>query len=132
MKARYLVAAIAFFCSLGAAPRAWSYKLLYKEQLYDLNHQQLYMYPEDYAANIAWLERALAADFANPLYAFAEIENEREWEFYRNLFWMHLNLHMVDQYLGWAAGYVKFDARFFNYPWKEDNLESLRRAESLF
>jgi len=117
---------------VSATSPVWGYKLLFKEQLYDLNHEQLYMYPEDYAANIAWLERALDADFANPLYAFAEIENEREWEFYRYLFWMHLNLQMVDQYLSWAAGYMKFNARFFNYPWKEDNLASLERAESLF
>jgi hypothetical protein len=132
MKARRLATVFAVVCALLATPSVWGYKLLFKEQLYEMNHQQLYMYPEDYAANIAWLERALSADFANPLYAFAEIENEREWEYYRSLFWVHLNLHIVDQYLGWAAGYMKFDARFFNYPWKEDNLASLERAESLF
>jgi hypothetical protein len=114
------------------AVEAQAYRLIYKEQLYELNHQQLSMYPEDYAANIAWLERALDADFANPLYALAEIETPREWEYYRNLFWMHLNLHLVDQYLGWAAGYMKFDAYFYNHPWREDNLESLLRAENLF
>lgn len=114
------------------AVEAQAYRLIYKEQLYELNHQQLSMYPEDYAANIAWLERALDADFANPLYALAEIETPREWEYYRNLFWMHLNLHLVDQYLGWAAGYMKFDAYFYNQPWREDNLESLLRAENLF
>ncbi len=111
---------------------AFSYRLIYKEQLYELNHQQLYMYPEDYAANIAWLEVALDADFANPLYALAEIETPQDWEYYRALFWMHLNLHMVNQYLGWARGYVKFEARFFNYPWIDENLEAFERAESLF
>ena len=111
---------------------AFGYRLLYKEQLYQMNHQQLYMYPEDYAANIAWLEFALDADFANPLYALAEIETPQHWEFYRALFWVHLNLHMVNQYLGWARGYVKFDARFYNYPWREENLEAFERADSLF
>ncbi|MFW5788469.1 MAG: hypothetical protein ACOCW3_00895, partial [Spirochaetota bacterium] len=65
------------------AVESQAYRLIYKEQLYELNHEQLYMYPEDYAANIAWLERALDADFANPLYALAEIETPREWEYYR-------------------------------------------------
>jgi hypothetical protein len=114
------------------AVEAQAYRLIYKEQLYELNHQQLYMYPEDYAANIAWLEVALEADFANPLYAFAEVETPREHEYYRALFWMHLNLHLVNQYLGWGSEYMKFDAFYYNYPWREDNLESLLRAESLF
>lgn len=114
------------------AGEAFAYRLIYKEQLYELNHQQLYRYPEDYAANIAWLEAALSADFANPLYAFARVRNPHEWEYYRYLFWMHLNLHLVDQYLGWASKYVKFDAFFFNEPWKEENLASLERADGLF
>ncbi|MFW5688861.1 MAG: hypothetical protein ACOC1U_04740 [Spirochaetota bacterium] len=123
-----LVLVLAVVC----ANQASAYRLIYKEQLYELNHQQLYMYPEDYAENIRWLELALEADFANPLYALAEIETPREWEYYRALFWMHLNLHLVNQYLGWASDYLKFDAYFFNAPWREDNLESLLRAENLF
>jgi hypothetical protein len=119
-------------CLLLVATSAFSYRLLYKEQLYELNHQQLYMRSEDYAENIRWLELSLRADFANPLYALAEIRNEREWEYYRDLFWMQLNLHLVEQYLGWASDYMKFEAYFYNYPWREDNLESLLRAESLF
>lgn len=114
------------------ATSGFGYRLLYKEQLYDLNHQQLYMYPEDYAANIHWLETSLDAAFANPLYALAVIDTPREWEYYSYLFQMQLNLHLVEQYLGWASGYMKFEAYFYNYPWKEDNLESLLRAESLF
>ena len=118
--------------SLFFSASAFGYRLIYKEQIYDLNHQRLSMYPEDYAANIAWLEVALSANFANPLYAFARVENREQHEYYRYLFWMHLNLHLTDQYLGWAAGYVKFDAFYFNYPWREDNIQSLKRAESLF
>jgi hypothetical protein len=127
--ARILALLVVF---LVAAGRSDAYRLIYKEQLYDLNHQQLYRYPEDFAENIRWLELALDADFANPLYALAKVETPREWEYYRSLFRMHLHLHLVDQYLGWATGYMKFDAYFFNQPWREDNLESLLRAESLF
>ncbi|TFH05351.1 MAG: hypothetical protein E4H09_02150 [Spirochaetales bacterium] len=129
---RFLVAAV-LVVIFGAAPEsAHAYRLTYKEQIYDLVHQQLSMRPENYAENIGWLELALKADFANPLYARAEIANAREWELYRDLFWMHLNLALVDQYLGWASDYFKFVAYFYNYPWRDDNLESLVRAESLF
>lgn len=109
-----------------------AYRLIYKEQLYPLVHEQLYMYPEDFAENIRWLELALDADFANPLYALAVIETPTEHEYYRELFWMHLNLRMVQQYLAWGSKYMKSDAFYFNYPWREDNLESLKRAEELF
>jgi hypothetical protein len=117
---------------LFTATTAFSYRLLYKEQLYDLNHQQLYMRPENFAENIGWLELSLQADFANPLYALAEISTPREWEYYRYLFNMQLNLHLVEQYLGWAGDYMKFEAYFYNYPWRDDNLDSLIRAENLF
>ncbi len=127
---RRTIGVVALLVMLGSP--AFSYRLIYKEQIYPLLHHQLYRYPEDYAENIRWLELAMRADFANPLYAIARISNEREWELYRNLFRMHLNLHFVDQYLGWAAGYMKFDARFYNYPWRDQNLESLERAENLF
>jgi hypothetical protein len=126
--ARLLLVGVLLF----VAGTVHSYRLIYKEQLYELNHQQLYMRPENYAENIRWLEQALEADFANPLYALAEIKNAREWEYYRDLFWMQLNLHLVNQYLGWASDYMKFEAYFYNYPWREDNLDSLIRADSLF
>lgn len=90
------------------------------------------MYPLDIAENIYWLEEALRADFANPLYALARIENTREWEKYRALFTMHINLKLIDLYLLWGSKYMKFEAYFYNYPWKEQNLESLKKAETLF
>ncbi len=108
------------------------YRLLYREQLYELYHQHFYQYPERIAENIYWLERALRADFANPLYALAVIEDETEWELYRNLFTLHINLKLIEQYLLWGSKYNKFNAFFYNYPWKRQNLESLEKAETLF
>ena len=109
----------------------FGYRLIYREQLYELHHQQLYNYPLDIAENIHWLETALRADFANPLYALARIENEREWAKYRELFTLHLNLKLSELYLRWARGYYKFDAYFYNYPWKQQNLDSLEKSERL-
>jgi hypothetical protein len=117
-----------FFCSVSA----FSYTILYAEQFYRLFHKQLYQYPENISGNIWYLEKALRADFANPLYALAEIQNKEEWKRYRNLFKMHVSLLLIDQYLAWAQKYNKREAYFYNYPWKEDNLESLEKAEKLF
>jgi hypothetical protein len=109
----------------------FSYRLIYREQLYELHHRQLYNYPLDIAENIHWLELALRADFANPLNALARIENDTEWDKYRPLFTMHLNIKLTELYLLWATGYYKFDAYFYNYPWKDQNLESLEKSELL-
>lgn len=110
----------------------WSYRLTYREQLYRLYHRQFYDTPERIAENVYWLEQALRSDFANPLNALATIENEREWEWYRYLFTMHINLRLVDLYLRWGNQFMKWDARFYNAPWRRENLESLERAEELF
>lgn len=115
-------------CSLSQLS---AYRLIYREQLYELHHRQLYNYPIDIAENIHWLELALRADFANPLNALARIDNETEWAKYRDLFTMHLNLKLVELYLLWATGYYKFDAYFYNYPWRDQNLESLEKSELL-
>ena len=66
-----LIRIVLVACLLLVASSAFSYRLLYKEQLYELNHQQLYMRPENFAENIGWLELSLSANFANPLYALA-------------------------------------------------------------
>ena len=126
---RTLLLALLFAVALQPA---YGYKLIYKEQLYELYHVQFYQYPERIAENVKWLEMALDADFANPLYALAEIEDKRDWDRYRRLFMMHVNLKLVELHLRWAGKYNKRTAYFYNAPWKDDNLESLKRAESLF
>ena len=76
-----------------------AYFVTYKEQYYRLFHLHHNRSPDDFMENIYWLEKALEADFANPLFALALIENEIQWEKYQYLFNMHLNIKMVEQYL---------------------------------
>jgi len=109
-----------------------AYYVTYKEQYYRLFHLHLIQYPDDTMENIYWLEQALKADFANPLYAFALIENETEWEKYRYLFNMHINIKLTEQYLFLGNKWNKRNAYFYNAPWKEQNLESLDIAENCF
>lgn len=112
--------------------RASAYYVQYKEQYYRLYHLHLNRYPDDTMENIYWLEQALKADFCNPLYAIALIENETEWEKYRYLFTMHLNLKLVEEYLALGNKWDKKKAYFYNAPWKEENLESLETAETCY
>lgn len=121
-----------FFLFLFLNTFAYSYKILYAEQWYKLFHIHFYQYPERCAENIHYLEEALRADFANPLNALARINNKTEWELYRYLFYTHVNLKLVEQYLLWGSKYDKQVAYFYNYPWKQANLKSLEKAEKLY
>jgi hypothetical protein len=109
-----------------------SYFVTYKEQYYRLYHLHHIQYPDDTIENIYWLEKALQADFCNPLYALALIEDETQWEKYRHLFTMHINIKLVEQYLFLGNKWNKRNAYFYNAPWKEQNLESLETAEACF
>lgn len=111
---------------------AYAYRLSFKEQLYKLYHQHLQAGSLDIAENIHWLEECLRADFANPLNAMAIIHNKTEWEKYRYLFTMHINLKLVESYLQWGSQFNKQEAYFFNAPWQQLNIESLDKAEKLF
>ncbi len=119
------------FCFLINNPLS-AFQTLYAEQYYKLYHQHFYYYPEDSAENIYYLGMALRSDFANPLNALARIEDEKQWEKYRYLFYMHVNLLIVDSYLKMGSKYDKREAYFYNYPWKYANLDSLDAAESYY
>ncbi|MDR2072397.1 MAG: hypothetical protein LBP60_03065 [Spirochaetaceae bacterium] len=131
---RYRVLGWLFFIipALGLPPALHAYLVMYKEQYYRLFHVHYNQYPDDTMENIYWLELALKAGFANPLYAVARIETEEQYEKYQYLFMMHLNLKMIEQYLYLANKYNKRHAYFYNAPWKEENLKSLDIAESCF
>ncbi|MDR2080198.1 MAG: hypothetical protein LBP74_10815 [Treponema sp.] len=109
-----------------------AYYVQYKEQFYRLYHLHYMQYPDDTMENIYWLEQAIKADFANPLFALALIENESQWEKYRYLFMMHVHLKLIEQYLYLGNKWNKRNAYFYNAPWKEQNLESLETAETCY
>ncbi len=112
--------------------RAEAYRILYAEQYYRLYHLHFYQYPDESMENIFYLEQALKSDFANPLYALARIENRQQWAQYRLLFKMHVNLKLVELYLTLGSKYDKMVAYFYNAPWKEQNLDSLDKAEQAY
>ena len=109
-----------------------AYYATYKEQYYRLYHLHYIQYPDDTMENIYYLEKALKADFCNPLHAIALIEDEIQWEKYRYLFMMHINLKLIEQYILLGNKWNKRNAYFYNAPWKDVNLEALDTAEACF
>jgi hypothetical protein len=132
MKKNALIGILGIILLFTNAPGADAYLVRYKEQFYRLYHLHNIQYPDDTMENIYWLEQAVKADFANPLYALSLIEDEAQWEKYRYLFMMHLNLKLIEQYLYLGNKWNKRNAYFYNAPWKEQNLESLETAETCF
>lgn len=124
-----LLAAVFFSIPVS---QAVSYMLKFKEDWYRLYHVHYQQYPDDCIENIYWLEKALQADFANPLYAKIKISNEKEWEKYRYLFQMHINLKMTEQHLRLGRTYDKKVAYFYDAPWKDEYLRNLEKAVSCY
>ncbi|MDR1839899.1 MAG: hypothetical protein LBQ93_10005 [Treponema sp.] len=120
------------FVFLTAAIPVDGYFVTYKEQYYRLFHLHYIQYPDDSMENIYWLEQAIKAPFANPLYALALIENEVQWEKYRYLFNMHIYIKLIEQYLFLGNKWNKRNAYFYNAPWRDQNLESLETAETCY
>lgn len=104
----------------------------YKEDYYRLFHVHYQQYPDDVMENIYWLEQAVKADFCNPLYADAKIEDESQWEKYRYLFMMHLNLKLIEQHLRLGRVYDRKSVKFYDAPWKEAYIENLNKTLSCY
>ncbi len=109
---------------------ASAYVCKYKEDYYKLYHIHYAQTSDDCIENIYWLEKAVEAPFANPLYAMAKIEDEEHWEKYRYLFMMHLNLKLLEQHLRLGRIYDKETASFYDAPWKDEYLRNLEKAST--
>ena len=125
---------VAFFLLFTFLPALQldAYFVRYKEQFFRLFHMHLNRNPDNIMENIFWLEQALRAPFANPLFAMAHIENEIQWQKYRYLFMMHINIHLTEQHLFLGNMWNKRYAFFYNAPWRYQVLSSLEIAESSF
>lgn len=123
----FLIAVLCFFQMPMHA-----YMVKYKEDFYRLYHVHYQQFPDDCMENIYWLEKAAQADFCNPLYANAKIENKKQWEKYRYLFQMHINLKLIEQHLRLGRIYDKKVAYFYDAPWQEEYLRNLEKALSCY
>ncbi len=109
-----------------------AYMVKYKEDWYKLYHVHYQQYPDDCIENIYWLEKAVQADFCNPQFADIKIETEKEWEKYRYLFQMHINLKLIEQHLRLGRSYDKKCIYFYDAPWKDEYLNNMQKALSCY
>lgn len=123
---------IAIILSFFAPQTSDAYMVKFKEDWYKLYHVHYQQYPDDCIENIFWLEKAAQADFCNPLFTDAGIKTEKEWEKYRYLFQMHINLKLIEQHLRLGRTYDKTAAYFYDAPWKEEYLSNLEKCLSCY
>ena len=128
IKLLVLFIAISFFKSSAAD----AYMVKYKEDYYKLYHITYKQNPNACIENIYWLEKAVRADFCNPLYAKAKITNENEYEKYRYLFMMHLNLKLIEQHIRLGRNYDKKAFYFYDCPWKDEYLSNLKKTKAAY
>ena len=131
-KKKPLLSVFALLLFLLPALPVSAHFVIYKEQFYRLFHLHHNRNPDNVMENIYWLERALHAPFANPLFALARIENEVQWQKYRYLFMMHVNIILTEQHLFLGNFWNRRTAFFFNAPFREQNLSSIEIAETSF
>lgn len=112
--------------------QANAYVVKYKEDYYKLYHIHYAQASDDCIENIYWLEKAVNADFANPLYAYTKIEDEAQWEKYRYIFQMHLNLKLIEQHLRLGRIYDKKVAYFYDAPFKDEYIRNLEKTLSCY
>lgn len=132
MKKSVLIFLLCTFFFSFIPEKASAYMVKYKEDWYKLYHVHYQQYPDDCIENIYWLEKAAQADFCNPQFADFKIESEKEWEKYRYLFQMHINLKLIEQHLRLGRTYDKKCIYFYDAPWKEEYLRNMEKALSCY
>lgn len=117
---------------INAVQPLFSYIVTYKEQYYRLFHVHYQQYPDDVMENIYWLEKAVEADFCNPKYALSTIKDTTDWEKYRYIFMMHLNLKLIEQHMRLGSNFDKQSVYFYDAPLREQYLIDLQKAKTCY
>lgn len=123
-----------FILLFSALPlnHAEAYMISFKEEYYKLYHIHYQQYPDDCMENIYWLEKAVKADFCNPQYLDFKVTTEKQWEKYRYLFQMHINLKLIEQHLRLGRTFDKKEIYFYDAPHKDEYLRNLEKCLSFY
>lgn len=119
---------IILLLSLISPPTTNARRLYYAEEFY-LYVMNLYYTNPNLERNIRFMQWALKAPFDNPVRSLALIKTENDFNRYKTLFKMHVNLLIIDSYLQLARRFDKEHVYFFNLWYAEILNESFHIAE---
>ncbi|AAX17288.1 hypothetical protein [Borrelia hermsii] len=109
-----------------------SSKFFYAEQWYVIFNEQMKKTPDDYKRNIFFLQNALKYPFGNPNYSLSKVETREEWNKYKLLFKMHVNLLLVKQHLYLGNLFDTRHTYFYKTPKKKGILANLNQATNFY
>ena len=107
-------------------------KFYYLEEFYSLYYLSHHYQNNDINRNLFWLQRALRSPFAPPLQALVVPKTEKQYQHYKAIVKMHLHYLMTKNYIYLASRFEKHKPVFFNKPYAEQNLKSLKIARGLY
>ncbi|WP_024653261.1 hypothetical protein [Borrelia persica] len=105
-----------------------SSKFFYAEQWYVIFNENMKRKPDNYKRNIFFLQNALKYPFGNPNYSLSKITTRKEWDKYKLLFKMHVNLLLVKQHLYLGDLFDTRHLYFYKTPKKDGILKNLNQA----
>jgi hypothetical protein len=106
-------------------------RLYFAEEFY-LYVMNLHYTNPNLQRNIRFLQWALDAPFDNPVRSLALIETENDFQRYKSLFKMHMNLLIIDSYLQLARRFDKEHVYFFNLWFANELRESFTVARYFY
>ncbi|UPA18246.1 hypothetical protein bpuCAU1_000810 [Borrelia puertoricensis] len=109
-----------------------SSKFFYAEQWYVIFNEQMKKNPNNYKRNIFFLQNALKYPFGNPNYSLSKIETREEWDKYKLLFKMHVNLLLVKQHLYLGDLFDTKHTYFYKTPKKKGILANLNKSTKFY
>ncbi len=104
----------------------------YLEDYYLLYGLKLYYNENTLRRNIDMLKTALNSKFRHPSQALIKIETEDEYQKYRRLMFMHINLLIMRSYMRIASRYDKQKVYFYNADFAKEINESLDTADKIY
>ena len=115
-------------CAGGLTPTPGSARRLYYAEEFYLYVMNLYHTNPNLERNIRFMQWALDAPFDNPVRSLALIKTENDFERYKLLFRLHVNMLIIDSTLQLARRYDKEHVYFFNLWWAKSLKESFTFA----
>ena len=122
-----LIALLAL-CAVVLVPTPGSARRLYYAEEFYLYVMNLYHTNPSLERNIRFMQWALDAPFDNPVRSLALIKTENDFERYKLLFKLHVNVLIIDSTLQLARRYDKEHVYFFNLWWAKSLKESFTFA----
>lgn len=104
----------------------------YVEDFYRLYGMKQYYNENSLRMNIMRLKEALTRRFRHPSEALVKVESAKEYEKYRKLMFMHINLLIMRNYLKIGTRYDKQKLYFYSEPFAEEIADSLNTAEQYY